>query len=225
MDQPEAASKNIKKIINDISQSLQAKKEELKRTITALKDRHSSQVKEASNENSNLISLFEEINRESVALNSRKNLIRKSLDKEETELIKLDKENQEFLAQMNELEALNRSFKERKDEFDEKFKVLQSKNQNMRERLQIKNKDQKSINEAYKKYLGLEIVKIRENVVKIQFNNFSSDYYCVLDFTRDDCVSECFPDMNLERLNYLFKERKSFYEFIKYLRDQFKQKS
>lgn len=224
MDQPEAASKNIRKIINDITQSIQSSKEELKKSIAALKESHITRSRTASEEHANLISLFEEINRESQALNTRKALIRKSLDKDEIELQKLDKENQEFQKQMKDLESLNRNLKDKKEELSEKYKILQSKSSSMRERLQAKTKDQKSLNEAYKKYLGIEILKLRENVIKIQFNNFGSDYHCILDFSQEDCVSECFPEMNVERLNYLFKEGKSFYEFVKYLRDQFKQK-
>lgn len=224
MDNPEAASKNIRKIIGDITQSMQTKREELKKNITDLKELYNSQIKDSCEEHSKLLCLFEEINRDSQSLNTKKALIRKSLDKEDSEIQKLDSENQDFVLQLTDLETLNKSLKERKAEFDEKFKILQTKSRNMKERIQIKTKDQKSLNEAYKKYLGIEFLKLKENVIKIQFNNFGGDCYCILDFNNEECVSECFPDLNIEKLNYLFKERKSFYEFIKYLRNQFKQK-
>lgn len=223
MDQPEAASKNIRKIISDITQSMHSKKEELRKSITDLKDLLKTQTHEFTEEHSKLIGLFDEINRDSQTLNTKKTLLRKSLDKEESELEKLERENQDFIAQLNDLEELNRSLNERKTEFEEKFKILKAKSINMKDRLQIKTRDQKNLNEAYKKYLGIEFLKLRDNVIKIQFNNFTSDCYCILDFSCSECVSECFPELNLEKLNYLFKE-KSFYQFIKCLRDQFKQK-
>lgn len=224
MDQPEAASKNIRKILNDIWQSLQLKMENLRKDVADVKRKQQEQCRDFSIQSSTLLAAFEDANREAQSLVNRKVMLRKSLEKEETDISRLDKENQEFQRQADELEALNRSLKERRLDIEEKHKVLLLKLQQLKGKVELKESEHREMNEAYKKYLGLDITKIKDNVVKISYNNLGSECYIVLDFTNDDCVAESMPEVNIDKLNYLFKEKRNFYEFVKCMRDQLKQR-
>jgi hypothetical protein len=225
MDQSEAASTNIKKIINDISKNLQAKIESVKKDALELKRKQQEQSRDFSIQISTLImSTFEDSNREVSTLSNRKAMLRKSLDKEEADILKLEKENQDFQKQVEELESLNRGIKDRKQDAEDKYKLLMYKVQQLKGKVESKENEHKNVNEIYKKYLGLNIVKIKDNVVKILYNNLGNECYIILDFTSTDCVTESFPEINLEKLNYLFKEKKNFYEFIKCVRELLKQK-
>lgn len=223
MDQPESASKNINKILNDVLKNLQTKVEAIKKEAFELNRKQKDQLRDFSIQNSALSSTFDDSNRESQSLSNRKALLRKSLDKEELDIAKVEKENQEFQNQVDDLESHNRTLKDRKQDIEEKNKLLILKVQQLKNKVKTKENEHKGINEVYKKYLGLTITKIKENVVKIIYNNLGSECYIVLDFTNEDCVTESLPEINLERLNYLFKE-KNFYEFVKSVRDQLKQR-
>jgi hypothetical protein len=212
------SSKNIRKIINDLNQSILSKKEELRKNTLLLKDKFLNKNKESNLENNNLIKLYEELNEENSNLNNKKNLIKKNLEREEQELLKINKENLELENNIKELETINCKNVEIKRDLIEKLNKIRNLNANLKN----KNRNLNS-NELYKKYLGIELIKIKENVIKLEFNNFNSDSFVILDFTREDCVIECCPEINIERLNYLIKD-KSFYEFVKYLREQFKAK-
>ncbi|ELA41986.1 uncharacterized protein VICG_01003 [Vittaforma corneae ATCC 50505] len=224
MDQSEATSKNIRTILNDIWQNLQSKHENLKRDAADLKRKQQDQCRDFSIQNSALLAAFEDSNREAQSLINRKVMLRKSLEKEEADIGKLDKENQEFQRQADELEVLNRSLRERRQDVEEKYKMLLLKSQQLKGKAELKENEHKEMNEAYKRYLGLEIVKIKENVVKISYNNLGSECYMVLDFTNEDCVTGSVPEINIDKLNYLFKEKRNFYEFVKCVRDQLKQR-
>lgn len=224
MDRPEAVSKNIKKILNDIAQNLQTKLEGFKKDVEDLKKKQMMQGREFAIQNSALLSAFDEANRESQSLTNRKHLLKNSIDREESDLSRLEKENTEFQKQVDELEGVNRTLRERKQDAEEKYKMLLLKLQQIKGRAQSKEKEHKELNESYKKFLGLEITKVKENSIKISYKNLGSDCYVVLDFAADEIVVESLPELNLEKLNYFLKERANFYEFVKYVRDQMKQK-
>lgn len=224
MDQIEPVSKNIKKIVEEITQNLQTKFDSLKRDLLNLKKRQQEQTRDFSLQNSALLAVFEESNRESQTLASRKILLKKSIDKEKFDLIKLEKENQGFQQQLEELENVSAGLKERKLEALEKHRLLTVKLQQLKGKALTKETEHKGSNELYKRFLGLEMVRIKDNVVKIIYKNLGSECYVILDFSSEETVTESLPDLNLEKLNYLFKEKKNFYEFVKCVRDQMKLK-
>lgn len=224
MDQPESTSKNIRKILSDISRNLQTKMETLKKDVLELKRMQQEQARDFSMQSSALLGVFEDVSRESQALTTKKAMLRKSLEKEEADLARLERENQEFQKQADNLEALNRGLRERSEEVEEKHRMLQQKLRQLREKAELKENEHRETNIAYKKYLGLEIAKVKDNVVKISYGNLGHECYIILDFTTGDCVAESQPEVNIEKLNYLFKEKKNFYEFVKRVRDQLKQR-
>lgn len=224
MEEAEATSKNIRKILDDISYNLQKKLESLRKDALELKQKYQDQQRDFSIQNSSLLTAFDDLNREAQSLANKKIMLRKSLDKEETDLEKLDRENQEFQKQMDELEVLNRSLKEKKQEVEDKYKMLLLKSEQLRGKAEFRENEHREMNEAYKRYLGLEIIKMRENAVKISYGNLGTECYVIMDFTNEDCVVESLPEVNLEKLNYLFKEKKSIYEFIKCARGLLKQR-
>lgn len=224
MDQLEPVSKNIRNILDEISQSIQMKFDNLKKDIQNLKKRQMEQNRDFSLQNSALLTVFEEANRDSQTLTNRKTLLKKSIEKEEIDLIKLDKENQEFQQQLDDLERINLTLNENKRELIEKHRMLTVKLKQLKERSSSKEIEHKESNELYKKFLGIEILKVKDNAIKIVYKNLGTECYIVLDFSKDETVTESLPELNIEKMNYLFKEKKSFYEFVKYIREQIKQK-
>lgn len=224
MDPAEAATKNLRNIVKDVTEKLHVKSDELRRMAVQLKERHSSRSRARSEEHAKLLNAFEEGNRLGQGLIGKKNLLRKSLDKEEIDLLRAERENQELMNHLTELEIANKALLERRIDAEEKSKSLATKCRQLKERVESKYKEQKSANDTFKVYLGLDIARIKENMIKIIFNNLGIECYMVIDFSLKDCVSECHPELCLEKLNYAFKEKKSFYEFIKYARGQLKQR-
>jgi len=224
MDQAESTSKSIQRILSDISKNLQSKMENLKKDVLELKRMQQEQARDFSMQSSSLLGVFEDLNRETQALMARKSMLRKSLEKEEGDLARLERENQEFQRQADDLEILNRGLKEKHEEVREKYRMLQQKLQQLRGKAEVKENEHRETNSAYKKYLGLEIAKVKENVIKIAYNNLGHECHVILDFTNGDCVAESQPEVNIDRLNCLFKEKKNFYEFVKRVRDQLKQR-
>lgn len=224
MDQLEPVSKNIRNILDEISQNLHMKFDNLKKDIQHLKKKQMEQNRDFSLQNSALLSVFEEANRDSQALTNRRILLKKSLEKEETDLVKLEKENQEFQKQLDDLESVNLTLNENKQELLEKHRMLVVKLKQLKEKSSSKAIKYKEFNDLYKKFLGIEISTVKDNVIKISYKNLGTECYIILDFSKEETVTESLPELNIEKMNYLFKERKSFYEFVKCVRDQIKQK-
>ncbi|KAM0680415.1 hypothetical protein GINT2_001475 [Glugoides intestinalis] len=224
MEQSEAASKNIRKILNDIERSIQTKFDVLKKDVAELKKRELEQQIDFSIQSSILLSSFDEVNRESQSFNNRRAPLKESIEQEDFDVSKLEKENEEFRKQVNDLDNENRDLKEKKQDVEEKYKLLLLKSQKLREKMRNKKDVHQTLNEGYKKFLGLEISKLKENTIKISYENLGSECYIVLDFSTEECVTETLPELNVEKLNYLFKEKKNFYEFVKCVREQLKQK-
>lgn len=224
MDPAEAATKNLRNIVKDVFERMHARFDEFRRMVVQLREHHSSRSRMRAEEHARLLSAFEETSRLGQSLANRRNLLRKSLDKEEVDLLRAERENQELLDHLEELETANKILLERRIDGEEKSKSLATKCRQLKERMESKHREQKSVNDTFKVYLGLDISRIRENMIKIMFNNLGIECYVIIDFSQKDCVSECHPELSLEKLNYAFKEKKSFYEFIKYTREQLKQR-
>lgn len=224
MDDSDSTTKNIRKILNEVSKSLQVKMDVLKRDVADLKRMQQEQERDFSMQSSALLGVFEDLNRETQVLTTRRTMLKKSLDKEEVDLVRLERENQEFQKQVDGLEALNRSLKEERDEAEEKHRILQQKLQLLRSKTKLKENEHKGVNMTYKKYLGFDIIRVRDNVVKIVYYNLGHECYITLDFTNQECVVESQPEVNLDKLNYAFKERENFYEFFKRVREILKQR-
>jgi len=224
MDQTEAASKHIKNIIRDISENLQSKTEEFRALAMRFKEKYLLKTRNYSSEQAKLTQSLEDEAAIEQGLNSKKDLLKQSLEKEEIDLAKLDKENQELVDHIKSLEHTNKGLLEKQIDAEDKGKNLDLKCRTLKERNDIKFMQQKVINDKFKQFIGLDIIKVKDNIVKIVFSNLEHNCYVVVDFSRTDCVSETQPELNLEKLNYAFKEKANFYEFVKFVREELKQK-
>lgn len=224
MDPMGAATKNLRNIVKDVSEKLHARSDELRRMVAQMREHHSSGSQRRSEEHAGLLRVFEESSRMGQGLGSKKSLLRRSLDKEEMDLLRIERENQELQDHLAELEAANKKLLEQRIDMEEKSRSLTAKCKQLKERIESKCKEQKGVNDSFKVYLGLDIVRMKENMIKIMFSNLGTECYVIIDFSLGDCVSECHPELSLEKLNHAFREKKNFYEFVRYAREQLRQK-
>lgn len=224
MDQVEATSKHLKNMIKEVNENLQNRIEEFKAMIRKLKENISSSQRAYQNEKTRLIHELEDEQRLEKSLIAKKEIIRASLEKEHADLFKLEKEYEELVDHVNNLENTNRNLLESQIDAEEKNKTLNLKCKVLKEKNELKHKQQKCLNDNFRHFLGIDIVKIKEDLVKIVFNNLEASCYVLIDFSKEECVSETHPELSLEKLNFMFKEKGSFYEFIKYVREELKRK-
>lgn len=223
MDQTEATTKNLKNITKDVLKCLIERSEEFKSSIKKFKENYFNKINKFSADEAVLRSTLENEKIIEENLSSKILLIKKSLEKEEADITKLDSENDILKDQIKELENTNKFLLEKLIDIEEKEKHLKSKCKQLRDRKENKIKEQKLINNLFKLYFGLDIIKLKEDVIKIIFYNLGCECYVIIDFSQNESVSECHPQINLEKVNYAFKEKKNFYEFIKFIREQLKQ--
>lgn len=224
MEKSESPIKHLKCIVKDVTECLQSKAEGIKTSLIQYKEAFSLTQRELMNENSHLNAKLREVQGLESTLLNKKDLLVQSIENEEKDLLKAEKENRELIEMTKTLEASNKNLLERQIDAEEKLKTLSAKCKMMREKAEVKSKEQKNINDMFKIFFGMDIIKIKENIIKILFTNLETECFVIIDFSRFDCVSETFPELNLEKLNYAFNESPSFYEFVKLVRTQLKSK-
>lgn len=175
------------------------------------------------------IALNEKINSSQKQIEYLKNEylnINKIVENNKKELVSSIEENTTMKDQINLLENRIRESKVRIQELNSRmerqnYEIKRQENQKKNRISMLKESVSK-----YKKYLGLEIVPIKDSVIKIEFFNITRDSqvsYIVLDFSEGNTVTDCYPLFNsLESINFLFLNHNDFYEFLKVVRSQFK---
>lgn len=235
MESHESSSKNIKNLLKEIEENLLDKFNKLKKSAADLREKRQTVSLLCAEQNLKLLNSFEAADRESNSFSNKKANLRKALDKEEADLMTLTRENDELLYNLSVLESNNKMLKERLSEAEENLNKKIMRLNILKQKKQSKMDEQQVLNEYYKKYLGIEISSVRENVLKIQFTLIPSGCYIIIDFNENsadvECnkssfgsVIECLPDINLDQVNFAFKEKKNIYEFLKHMRSVFLQK-
>lgn len=223
MDQTEATVKNLKQIAKEVMEGMKKRTDEFKKSLVKFKEINSRKMASSASDRAKLMSAHDDQVFLDQALNSTLLSTRNAIEKEEYDIQKLENEQASLLRHVNELENSNRNLLEKIIDTEDKESQLQNKIKQLKDKKDNKMKDQKEHNDLFKLYLGLDIQKLKENTIKIIFNNMGTECYVVMDFSLTDPVCECLPELNLEKANYSFKEEENFYTFVKYIRTQLKQ--
>ncbi len=157
-------------------------------------------------------------------LTTKKSKLEEEIRKDELEKQKAAEKFQQMEAELNILSEINTAKQKLRSDLFESIQTLNAKYLIQKNKFDTSDKHQMEINSRFRKFLGLEIECIKENKLKIGFNNLGVDCYFIIDFNSKDCVTECVPEINIERANFLFKEIQDFYKFIKTMRNEIKSK-
>lgn len=218
------SSKAIKQLQKDIIENLRTKLSYLKTKINKLKDSYAIIERSSSEEIAKARKKLQILKETNTVLKNNKKKLEEAIKRD---LIEKQKMNEKYLQMGTELKDLLEinSFKNKtKNELIENLKIMNGKYLILKNKYETTDKQQAEINTNFRKYLGLDIVCIKENKLKIGFNNLEAECYFIIDFGEKECVIECVPEMNLEKQNFIFKEIGDFYKFIKIMRNEIKQK-
>ncbi|KAI5150031.1 hypothetical protein ENBRE01_1259 [Enteropsectra breve] len=218
----EIAVATIKKLAKEIQDNLSGGATEIKGSFLRLGEKSAVAKSRIQEERARLEKTSEHVKAANQALIQRRHAIEQSIQNDAAEMQQLEDENINFEKQHGVLTLLNKTLSERKNELTEKYANLNSRYSTLKAKRDLKLKEQHTINQHYKTFLGLDIHRVRDHCIKIVFSHFSTECSTTIDFNREDCVIECMPELNLERLNFAFKEKGCFYKFAQYLRNEFK---
>lgn len=221
----DSASRATKRMVANITENFNSKTNELRQRVAQLNKLQAQESLRMSGDISRLNKVLEDCKAENHALLARRQAIQSMKEQDATELSRLDTENTGLQAQVRDLSAANLKLKDRKAECDQRLQGLQSRLQAVRTKHDAKISKQKLVNEKYKKYLGIDVYRLKDHVLKIEFMNLEVDSYIIVDFNSDLHITECVPELSLEKLNFMFNEGGDFYEFIKFVRKEFQHKN
>lgn len=222
MEQVEPTTKNLKNISKDVLNGLIARSEEIKTLSTNFKEHYHIKINKFTAEKTRLQA---ELSKETLQIEADTEIIKimnKSLEKENLELAKLDSENQHLAEQIRIIESTNKNLLEKLIDVEEKEKYMKIKCKQLKDKKESNMKEMKIVNDLFKKYFGFDVIRLKEDSLKIVFNNLECECYVIFDFSQVESVIECYPQMNLEKINIAFREKKNFYDFAKYIRNLLK---
>lgn len=220
----EGSTKIVRNMVGDIMESLKDKIALLKNRVDKAREQHFLHERQEAKEVTKLTRMLEAAKETNRTLRERQELIHQAIAGDELELNKLDTQNQNIQAQLKELQMYYKNLTDKKAEETDKISTLNARYQILKNKHDAKAREQLPINQNYKTYLGIDISRIRDSHLKITFYNLGAECYVIIDFDRQDCVTMCVPELNLERLNFIFREGVDFYKFIRLVREEMQQK-
>lgn len=220
----DSPTKTIKRLVKELSENLNGKTSSLKKQTAKIREDHMLHERKACEELARLNKTLEELKISNQALINRRQTIQDIICRDEEELAKIEGENESLQGQVRELQLSNKKFSDSKNESSDKHNNLQARYQALKNKYDTKIKEQKSMNHNFKVYLGVDIFRVKDKTLKIVFYNLGVECYVIIDFNKEECVGECVPDLNVERLNFMFKEGGDFYKFIRFVRAEIRKK-
>ncbi|KAF7683493.1 Kinetochore protein Spc25 [Astathelohania contejeani] len=158
------------------------------------------------------------------ALIKERNSLNEAIEAEKKELSAHERENSDLKNQVTsagetriQLAGRLASLENKLFSLTKKCELVESKNKEKEKKLEIKAN-------LYREYLGIDILPLKENVLKIEFRYvIDGDCFVVFNFDNTSPISEIFPSiLSLEKVNYKLEESKNFYSFLKWIRNEFK---
>lgn len=220
----DSPTKTIRRLVKEISENLSVKTNNLRRQAARMREDHVLHERRACEEVVRLSRMLEELKASNQTLINRRQAIQDIIRKDEEELARIEGENESLQVQLKELQHLNKKFGDARGESEDKYGGLQARYQSLKSKYDAKMREQKLVNHNFKTYLGIDIFRIKDRALKIVFHNLGAECYVIIDFSMGDCVSECVPDLNLERLNFMFREGGDFYRFIRFVRAEIRKR-
>lgn len=223
-DHKGSSARAIRKLADEISSNLCSKLERLKIRINEIRETQMLQERRSQLEIGRLTKLLEESRTKNLTEINRRQELQELLAADEEELSRLEAENQTLQSQVKELLSTNRKLAGRKEEGEQRLSALVSRLQAMKAKHESNLEMQKRLNQEFRTFLGVDILRARDKTLKIVFSHLGVESYVIIDFNKESCVDECVPELNLEKLNFMFKEGNDFYKFIKFVRTEIKKK-
>lgn len=150
-------------------------------------------------------------------------MIKKTTENEKKELMKIKNENSNLNNLFYEYENSKTKLSSLIDEMEKRLHSLQLQKKNEMRKNEISGNKLSVEVSKYRRLLGINIVRMYDNVIKIEFSNFNAtDFrgYVVIDFKDDnECVCEIYPDViALDKINQILNQSDNFYMFLKKVR-------
>ncbi|KAG0436458.1 Transport and Golgi organization protein 1 like protein [Dictyocoela muelleri] len=140
------------------------------------------------------------------------------------EIISNIEESSKFEEHVSLLEQKISESKIRINELKKRLERLCDECERQEKVCKIKSKNVSELAMKYKKILGLDIIPIRKNIIKIEFNKICKKQayaYFIIDFDEKQSISECYPGFDsLENINFIFQNNPDFYEFLIIIRSK-----
>ncbi|CAD26033.2 similarity to HYPOTHETICAL PROTEIN YDD5_SCHPO [Encephalitozoon cuniculi GB-M1] len=172
-------------------------------------------------------STLNEMKERNERLVDERNGLRSRIEQDTKDLRASEDERHELMNQIKELEMGNLDLKEVLKEkrgiegaFAKKIELVFERNKQREAQMEAKAG-------WFRRYLGIEIIPMRENVIKVVFSRIcpedSVECFVTLDLSADGPVVDLFPRMyGLERANSLFREHNNFHDFLRVIRSGFR---
>ncbi|ADM12611.2 chromosome segregation protein Spc25-like protein [Encephalitozoon intestinalis ATCC 50506] len=172
-------------------------------------------------------STLNEMKERNERLVDERNGLRLRIEQDVRDLRASEDEKHELVNQIRELEMGNLNLKE---VFREKKSIENAFTKKM-ELVSERSRQREVLMEAkaewFRRYLGMDIIPVRENVIKIVFSRIcpedSVECFVTLDLSLEGPVVDLFPRMyDLEKANNLFREHSNFHDFLRTVRREFR---
>lgn len=171
-------------------------------------------------------STLNEMKERNERLVDERNMLWARIEQDTEELRASEDERHELLNQIRELEMSSVQLGEVLRERKAIEASLVKKTELVSERARQREAQMEERSRWFRRYLGMDIVPVRENVIKIVFGRICRDEgvecFVTLDLSLESPVVDLFPRVyGLERANGEFREHGGFHEFLRAVRQEF----
>lgn len=217
----------IKKIMNEIIDDLKENLDVYRTHAINVKRQISKDKQESEVLVQTMSSTINEMKEKNERMIDRRNVLRKKIEEDEKEIKEWEEEKLDLIDQIKELEINLNSLKSTYKEKKSKAENLLRKSQMITHKNKLRDDEFSIKAEYFKKYLGINIIPIREDIIKIVFSRVYTDdlveCYVIMDLSSESPVTETYPQLyDIDKVNCIFKEYSNFHEFIKTMRNEFK---
>lgn len=212
--------------LNSIDKKIQANIDRLDEYVRSTRDFLKSEREAYRSESQKLERIIQELEDKKKYLRSECAELNASVESNRQDIISEMEETSKIEERCSLLEQKNSEAKTRILEMKRRLERINDEAEKQEGLHKIKSKRVSELALQYKKVLGLDIIPVKKNVIKIEFDNVSKnpDYaYFIIDFDETDKICECCPQFDsLENINFIFNSNPDFYEFLIIMRSKFK---
>ncbi|EJW02334.1 hypothetical protein EDEG_03236 [Edhazardia aedis USNM 41457] len=212
----------VSRITSEIQNNLEELCAETTNKISKLKTKTLTKIREITTEIDCLKKEHAEKKQKNIEMLKERSSAMNIAEIEDEELAKFQAENQALNQQINklkvEIDCVIKETRQLEGEsiaVERKMRILESSRQ-QKESVYAKKAN------YLRKALGLDILPVKDNVIKIEFKKKTDDEvpaFIVLDFELDNLVIDCSAEwVELETLNNCYKKNRDFYTFVKIVR-------
>ncbi|KAM0671774.1 hypothetical protein CWI42_121100 [Ordospora colligata] len=172
-------------------------------------------------------STLNEMKEKNEMLVSERNTFKAKIEHDTEDMKMSENERHELLNQIKELEMSNLGLSEVAKEKKSMSGALARKMEMVSERKKSRESQMETKVGLFRKCLGMDIVPMKENVIKVVFGRMCADEsvecFVMLDLSMDMPVVDMFPRIDsVERMNAMFKTHGNFHDFLSAMRREFR---